>query len=312
MFVIGRGGAPGAETGPRRSYLPRWTVKRGQTPAARRAAACAASSSASSSGGSSLGSSPSAVAVSQSANQAFLGSSGPWRYVPSTVPWAPPRTPSKPLAPSLPWPLRTRPSGVRARSEAGPAAVVLEAGEHAPAAEVDLDRDVADQPRAVLAHRLEVDQPEAGQVLVAERVAVAEQLVAAADAEQDGAAAGGGVQRVALDGGEVARAQRLVAVLAAAEVEEVVRVRVDRVAEPGARQLEADPAPGAAALEQQQVAAVGVDVHQVGIERAHAQQEISHAASPPWSRRARAWAGPRAAARRAGRAPRPPRRDPRR
>ena len=69
------------------------------------------------------------------------------------------------------------------------------------------------------------------QPLVAELVAVAEQLVAAADAEQHGAALGRGVQRVALDRGEVLRAQRLVAVLAAAEVEEVVGVRVDGVAE---------------------------------------------------------------------------------
>ena len=84
-------------------------------------------------------------------------------------------------------------------------------------------------------------------------------------------ALGGGVQGVALDRGQVLRAQRLVAVLAAAEVEEVVGVGVDRVADVGSRQLEADPAPLAAALEEQQVAAVGVDVHQVGVQRADAQ-----------------------------------------
>jgi predicted MFS family arabinose efflux permease len=50
----------------------------GYTPAARRALACAASSNASSSG-SSGASRPSAVAISQSANQAFLGRSGPCR-----------------------------------------------------------------------------------------------------------------------------------------------------------------------------------------------------------------------------------------
>ena len=174
-----------------------------------------------------------------------------------------------------------------ARSEPRAAAVVLEARQHARRGRVQLhlDRDVADQPRAVLADGLEVDQPDAGQGLVAERVAVAEQLVAAADAEQHRAAGRGGVQRVALDRGEVARAQRLVTVLAAAEVEEVVRVGVDLVAEPGARELEADPAPGAAALEQQQVAAARVDVHQVGIERAHAQGAVSHAASRHWCRR---------------------------
>ena len=83
----------------------------------------------------------------------------------------------------------------------------------------------------VLAHRLEVDEPDARQPLVAELVAVPEQLVAAADAESTAPRVGRGVQRVALDGREVLRAQRLVAVLAAAEVEEVVRVRVDLVAE---------------------------------------------------------------------------------
>ena len=83
-------------------------------------------------------------------------------------------------------------------------------------------------------------RPTPGQPLVAELVAVAEQLQAAADGEHDGAAAGRGVQRVALDRGEVARAQRLVAVLPAADVEEVVRLGIDRVADAGAGQLEAD------------------------------------------------------------------------
>ena len=63
-------------------------------------------------------------------------------------------------------------------------------------------------------------------------------------------------------------------------------------------QLEADPPPAAAALEHEQVAAVGVDVHQVRIQRAHAQQRcatprhvrrrgVRHEASPPCCRRAR-------------------------
>jgi predicted MFS family arabinose efflux permease len=51
----------------------------GYTPAARRALACAASSSASSGSGTSGSSKPRAVAISQSANHAFLGSSGPCR-----------------------------------------------------------------------------------------------------------------------------------------------------------------------------------------------------------------------------------------
>jgi uncharacterized protein YggT (Ycf19 family) len=63
--------------GSRKRADPTWSD--GQTPAARRAAAWAASSSSSPSGASSSGAIPSAVAVSQSANQAFLGSSGPCR-----------------------------------------------------------------------------------------------------------------------------------------------------------------------------------------------------------------------------------------
>ena len=125
------------------------------------------------------------------------------------------------------------------RSEARAAAVVLEAGEHPRApAEVDLDGDVADQPRAVLADGLEVDQADAGQPLTSEFVGVAEQLVAAADGEDHLSGGRRGVQRVALDGRQILGAQRLVAVLAAADVEEVVGVGVERVAEAGAGQLE--------------------------------------------------------------------------
>ena len=79
----------------------------------------------------------------------------------------------------------------------------------------------------------------------------------------------------------------LLAVLAAAEVEEVVGVGVDRLAQPGGGQLEAEPAPGAPPLQHQHVAAVGVDVHQVRIERADAQRLLRHAASPPSIRRRR-------------------------
>ena len=89
-------------------------------------------------------------------------------------------------------------------------------------------------------------------------------------------------------------------------------VGVERLAEADAAQLEADAAPGAAALEQQQVAAVGVDVEQVGVERADAQRPVSHAAAPPRSRRGRR-SRPRGGRRRArGRRRRPRRAAPRR
>ena len=101
--------------------------------------------------------------------------------------------------------------------------------------ELDLDRDVADQPRPVRADRAQVDQADAGQRLVAELVGVPEQLVAAAHGEDHAAAVGDLVERVALDLGEIERAQPLVAVLAAADVEQVGAVGVELVAEAAAR-----------------------------------------------------------------------------
>ena len=58
------------------------------------------------------------------------------------------------------------------------------------------------------------------------------------------------------------------------------------------------PAPLQAALEQQQIAAVGVDVEQVGIQPADPQRRLSHAAPPPWTRRTRRSRRPAAEARR--------------
>ena len=109
--------------------------------------------------------------------------------------------------------------------------MVLEPGDHArAAAEVGLDRAVPDQARPRLAHRAQVHEADAGQLLAAELVGVAEQLVAAADRQHDRAAAGRRVQRLALGRRHVVRHGDLVAVLAAAHVEEVVGVRVERLA----------------------------------------------------------------------------------
>ncbi len=62
-----------------------------------------------------------------------------------------------------------------------------------------------------------------------------EQLVAAADREDHRSPGGGCVQRVALDLGQVERAQFLIAVLAAADVVEVGAVGVEALAEPARR-----------------------------------------------------------------------------
>ncbi len=129
-----------------------------------------------------------------------------------------------------------------AGAEVGAAAVVLEAGEDPrAAAEVDLDRDVADQPRARLAHGLQLGEPEARQLLLAELVAVAEQLVAAADGEQGGAVVDRRRERLALAGDQVGGDHALVAVLAAADVDEVVGGGVDRLADPAPAWLKPIP-----------------------------------------------------------------------
>src|SRR3954452_22455669 len=85
-------------------------------------------------------------------------------------------------------------------AQRGTAAVVLEPRQDArpiQPVQLDLDRDVADQPRAVdRALGDEVDEPDPGHALVAELVVIAEQLDATADPEDDRAAGGGGVQRL--------------------------------------------------------------------------------------------------------------------
>ncbi len=164
-------------------------------------------------------------------------------------------------------------------AQVGAPAVVLEAGDRPRAvAEVGLDRDVADQPLARLAHRLQVGQPEPGQALLAQLVAVAEQLVAAADGEQDGSVVDRRRQRLALARDHVGGDGTLVAVLAAAEVEEVVGRGVDALAGAGGGVGEADPTPLAAPLQEEDVAAVGVDVHLVRVE---GEQAELHQASFP-------------------------------
>src|SRR5215207_234941 len=173
-------------------------------------------------------------------------------------------------------------------AEPGAAAVILKARDYPrPGPEVDLDRHVSDQSRALLAHGLEVDQPEAGDPLFVELVAVAKELITAADGEQDGAAVDRCGDRVALARQHVGGDDALVAILPAADVDQVVGVGVDRLAGPGGSVLEADPPPLTTTLKEEHVAAVGVDVHLLGVQRQ--QSQLHHAASkttmvePTWS-----------------------------
>ena len=121
---------------------------------------------------------------------------------------------------------------------------------------------------------LEVDEAESFDPLVAELVAVAEELIAAADGEHDGAVPGRAGNRVALGRDHVCGHDLLVAVLAAADVDEVVRGGVETFAGPGAPVLEADAAPLAAPFEEEDVATVGVDVHLLGVEREQPQAAV--------------------------------------
>ena len=109
--------------------------------------------------------------------------------------------------------------------------------------------------------------PSPGIDSLAELVAVAEQLVAAADGEQRGAVLDGGGDRVALGAQHVLGDEHLVAVLAAADVDQVVLGRVEAVARAGGRVAEGDAPPLAAALQEEDVAAVRVDVHLLRVER---------------------------------------------
>ena len=94
---------------------------------------------------------------------------------------------------------------------------------HAPGAagQVHLDRHVADQSRAIRADGADVKQPDAGKLRVTQLIRMSEQLVTATDAEYERPALGRRGQRLALVLEEVAGAEFLVPVLAAAHVVEV-------------------------------------------------------------------------------------------
>src|SRR6478736_5344830 len=164
------------------------------------------------------------------------------------------------------------------RAEVGATAVVLEPGEHPWAlSEVDLDRDVADQSRPRITHGFEVRDPETGDRSVAELVAMAEQLIAAADCEQGGAIVGGRGDCVALGPEHVLGHQDLVAILAAADVDQVVFGWIEPLAGARCGVGEVDTPPLAAALEEDDVAPVRVDVHLIGIEGEQAEPRGAHA-----------------------------------
>src|SRR5438067_1065125 len=155
-------------------------------------------------------------------------------------------------------------------AEEGSAAVVLETDEGArlQSFDVRLDHDVSDE--ALLAgFCFDVDEADAViSLAVGGLVVVAEQLVAAADGEDLGAVLGCLLEVVALVLDEVVVDERLLAVLATAEEEDV---DVGEVVGPAALnffQFWYQAAPFRSFEQREDVAAVAVDVHQVGVEPA--------------------------------------------
>jgi hypothetical protein len=155
--------------------------------------------------------------------------------------------------------------------------MVLEAGDRArhTGLELCLDQHVADHA-ALARDGLQWEQPDARHVLAVEAaVAASEQLIAAADRQKGRAAPEDGLlQRLGLRD-EVAGDEHLLPVLSAADVVEVVRARLDRVAHPECGHVELVAAERGAPGEDRDVAAVGVDIQVVGIEVAYMD---SHAA----------------------------------
>ena len=141
--------------------------------------------------------------------------------------------------------------------------MVLEAGERL-AGPGALEQDVADHA-PLAGDGVQRQQAGAGQLDAAQVAVVrAEQLVAAADGEERGAALDRVAQRLGARR-EVRRDELLLAVLAAADVEEV-DVRRRRVAQVDRDDLELVPARLRPCREHGDVAAVGVDVEVARVE----------------------------------------------
>ncbi len=166
---------------------------------------------------------------------------------------------------------------LRAGIEPRPAGVVLEARERSPHAglELALEQDVPDHP-PVPRDRVEGEDAHTWELRSAEvAIRPAEQLVPAAHGQQGGAVRERLVDALALVR-EVGGDERLLAVLAAADVEQVVLPGSQRLAHRHGTHLQLVAAPRRTPLQHRDVAAVGVDVEVVRVEMA---DDDLHAAS---------------------------------
>ena len=153
------------------------------------------------------------------------------------------------------------------RIEPSSARVVLKTrdGPALPGHELAFEQDVADHP-PLAGNGVVGEEAHTGERLaLLVEIAAPEELVAAADGEQCCARVDGLLDRGTLPD-EIRGDQRLLAVLAAADVEQVVLAGADLVADGDRRHLELVPAERRPPREDRDVAAVGVDVEVVGIQ----------------------------------------------
>src|SRR3990172_2555235 len=156
--------------------------------------------------------------------------------------------------------------------------VVLEPGELVLLTWLELafEKDVTDHARRP-GHGLVREQSNSGhQRAIASAVAATEELVPAAHRKHRHARRMRGVDRLALLD-EVRSNERLLAILAATDVEEVVRMRVNRVSEVNRANVEVMTAKGGTPDENRHVPAIGIDVQVVGVEMA---DDDPHGRSP--------------------------------
>ena len=143
------------------------------------------------------------------------------------------------------------------------AAVVLESHKGL-GRQVGLDGDVADQAVGA-AYGLGGNDAQALDAILTHIVRTAEQLIAAADSEQRAAILNIGRDLVFLSEQFMCNRQ-LVAVGAAAHHDNIGIVQIERLAHTDLVHAHGDTAPGAAALERDNVAAVAVEVERIGIQ----------------------------------------------
>jgi hypothetical protein len=151
-----------------------------------------------------------------------------------------------------------------------PSRMVLEPGDGMPLAwlELAVEEDVSDH--APLAGDRMVAEDSRSRKLDAAAVTVeaAEKLVAAADGEHCGS-----TRERLFEGFRVRRKvrgdQSLLAILTAADVEEIVLIRIQPLTEADPAPLEADPAPGRPLGEYRHVPSIGIDVEVIRIQVAN-------------------------------------------